>query len=77
MLPTLDQFSVAVWSLDHCLPKYNNTAVFNLFLIITLAILTLSPFNFCLFYSCIWTLSRNQPAHNPREGVMQYGKIDR
>ena len=23
------------------------------------------------------TLSRNQPAHNPREGVMQYGKKEK
>ena len=48
MLPTLDQFGVAVWSLDHRLPYYN-TAVFNLFLNSRLAILTLSPFNFSLF----------------------------
>ena len=49
MLPTLDQFSEAVQSLDHRLPQYNNTAVFNLFLNSTLAILTLSPFIFSLF----------------------------
>ena len=68
---------MAVRSLDRRLPKYNDTAVFDLFLNSTLAISTLLLFNFLFFCSCIWTLSRNQPAHNLRERVLQYGKIDK
>ena len=76
-LPTLDQFSVAVRSLD--LPMFYLTQLFYpVFNVLYILFNTIIFYSFLFPYTfCTVALSRIPPARNPREGVLQYRKKEK
>ena len=77
-LPTLNQFSAMVRSLDHKKKNIKTTKpVFSLFLTSAHDLLTLSSVFFFFHKLCTMAARRNPPAHNPREGAVPYIKKER
>ena len=74
-LPTLDQFSVAVRSLDHPMFQLNTTVFYPVFSVLYTLFNTFIIYSFPFPYTfCTVALKRIPPARNPREGVLQYRK---